>query len=282
MATRLVALDIGSFAVRAAELSVNGGEPVFQRFAQVTLPFGAVQDGEVADAAAVTHAIRRLWSEGGFTGRRVIVGVATERLVVRQAEFPAMSEEDLQAALRFEAQDLIPIPVDDAILDFQVLAERVTADGDPRMRILLAAADREMVRAHLGAVEAAGLRASVVDVSPFALVRVLTNGANAPGFDTDGSAEAIVCVGGGVTIVVVHEEGVPQLVRVLQMAGDDITEAIARDMDVDLDRAEDLKRRADAASPFPSLAGAGRVVEDRLAALVEDIRSSLDFYLAQP
>ena len=279
MATRVVGLDIGTYAVRAVELQV-GGQPTLLRFAQVTLPPGAVRDGEVADVGAVSTAVRRLWSEGGFKTKRVVLGVANQRVIVRQAELPQMSEADLRAALQFEAQELIPIPVEDAILDAQILEEMVSAEGEPRMRILLAAAQRDMVRTHLAAIEGAGLNATAVDVIPFALVRALFDRAT-QSFTADGSAEAIVAIGGGVTNVVVHEQGIPRFVRVLLVGGDDVTEAIARDLDVDVDSAEDLKRRADIGSADASVARAGQVVSDRLTPLVEEIRGSLDYYLAQ-
>lgn len=279
MGTRVVGLDIGSFAVRAVELTVGGGEPTLERFAQVTLPSGAVRDGEVVDGHAVSAAIRRLWSEGGFKSKRVVIGVANQRVIVRLAEMPTMTESDLQASLQYEAQELIPIPVDDAILDFQILDEVLTNDGDPRMRVLLAAAQRDMVRSHLAAVEGAGLRADVVDVVPFAMVRALAAASNP--FDFDGGAEAIVCIGGGVTNVVVHEQGIPRFVRVLLVGGDDVTEAISRELDVPADQAEALKRQADITSADPGVARAGQVVRDRLAPLVEEVRGSLDYYLAQ-
>lgn len=278
MATRVVGLDIGSFAVRAVELSLGGGQPVLERFAQVTLAPGAVRNGEVVDVGAVGSAIKRLWAQGGFRAKRAVVGVANQRVIVRQAEVPAMTEADLQAALQFEAQDLIPIPIADAILDFQVVEQIVGEEGEPRMRILLAAAQREMVRSHLAAVEAGGLAASAVDVTPFALVRALTS--SAPVLQ-DAGAEAIVCIGGGVTNVVVHEQGIPRFVRVLLVGGDEITEAIARELNVDLDYAEDVKRRADAASPEEAVARAGQIVAQRLVSLVEEIRGSLDYYSAQ-
>jgi type IV pilus assembly protein PilM len=280
MATRVVGVDLGSYGVRAVELSLSGGEATLERFAQVTLPPGAIRDGEVADAAAVSASVRRLWTEGGFKGKKVVIGVANQRVIVRMAEMPAMSEEDFTSALRFEAQDLIPIPVDDAILDFQILEDVVdNTDGEARMRVLLAAAQRDMVRSHLAAVEGAGLRASAVDLVPFALVRALN--ANAPAFDFDTRAEAIVCIGGGVTNVVVHERGVPRFVRVLLVGGDDVTDAIVRELDVQIDEAEALKRRADISSTDPLVARAGQVVRDRVAPLVEEIRGSLDYYLAQ-
>ncbi|MDP8991547.1 MAG: type IV pilus assembly protein PilM [Actinomycetota bacterium] len=277
---RVVSLDIGTYAVRAVELTVGGGEPVLERFAQVVLPPGAVDRGEVVDAAAVATAVRRLWSEGGLRGRRVVIGVANQRVIVRQADFPAMSEEDFQAALQFEAQELIPIPVEEAVLDFQIVEESVATEGEPRMRVLLAAAQREMVQAHVAAVEAADLTPTAVDVVPFALVRALA--LSAEGTVDDRAAEAVVCIGGGVTNVVVHEGGVPRFVRILLVGGNDITAAVSQELDVDADEAEDLKRRADPASDDERVARAGEVVADRLAPLVEEIRGSLDYYRSQP
>ncbi len=279
MATRVVGLDLGSYGVRAVEMTLGNGEPTLERFAQITLPPGAVRDGEVVDAGAVSVAIRRLWSEGDFKSKRVVIGLANQRVIVRLAEMPTMTESDLQASLQYEAQELIPIPVDDAILDFQILDDVITNDGDPRMRVLLAAAQKDMVRSHLAALEGAGLRADVVDVVPFAMVRALRWSSNA--FEFEGGAEAIVCIGGGVTNVVVHDQGVPRFVRVLLVGGDDVTEAIARELDVPLDQAESLKRQADITSPDPGVARAGQVVRDRLAPLVEEVRGSLDYYLAQ-
>ncbi|HET7488241.1 MAG TPA: type IV pilus assembly protein PilM [Acidimicrobiales bacterium] len=279
MATRVVGLDLGSYAVRAVELSLDHGAATLERFAQVTLPPGAVRDGEVVDPAAVSATIRRLWTEGGFRSKKVVIGVANQRVIVRLADLPTMNEEDLQASLQFEAQELIPIPVEDAILDFQILDDVIASDSDPRMRVLLAAAQKDMVATHLSAVESAGLRADAVDVESFALVRAMTFAANPFEFET--GAEAIVCIGGAVTNVVVHEQGIPRFVRVLLVGSDDVTDAIARELDVSVEEAEALKRRADISSTDPAVARAGSIVRDRLAPLVEEIRGSLDYYLAQ-
>lgn len=280
MAPRVTGLDIGTFAVRAAELDLGSDRPTLLRFGQVTLPPGAVVSGEVEDVEAVGAAIRRLWTESGFRSRQVIVGVANQRVIVRQADVPAMDEEDMRSALRFEAQELIPIPLDEAILDFQVLETIPGEEGQDTARILLAAAQRDMVRTHLAAVERGGLAATSVDLIPFGLIRAL---AGPPEFLPEANrASAIVCVGAGVTNVVVHEDGVPRFVRILLVGGDDITRAIAEELDVDLDLAEDLKRRADEGSDDDLEARTGVIVNQRLGSAVEEIRGSLDFYLAQP
>ena len=280
MAARVVGLDIGTFAVRAAEMTVGTDAPVLNAFGQVTLPPGAVRNGEVVDTEAVGAAIRRLWAEARLSARTVVVGVANQRVIVRQAELPAMREEDMRSALQFEAQELIPIPVEDAILDFQVLEHVPGPEGEARARILLAAAQRDMVRTHLAAVERGGLTPSTVDLVPFALIRALHRPSTEFLAEAQG-AEAIVSIGAGVTNVVVHEDGVPRFVRVLLVGGDDITEAIAEQLDVDLDLAEDMKRRADERSADTLVAEAGRIVGDRLNPIVDEIRGSLDFYLAQ-
>ncbi|MDQ1403213.1 MAG: hypothetical protein QOG03_1529 [Actinomycetota bacterium] len=281
MATRrVIGLDIGTFAVRAAEVNISGSAITLARFAQVALPVGAVRGGEVIEPDAVSAAIRRLWSEGGFKGRNVVIGVANQRVIVRQAELPAMSESDMASALQFEAQELIPIPVDEAILDFQMLESVARSDGEDRVRILLAAAQRDMVRAHLAAVEGAGLDASMVDLVPFALIRAL-DGAQADLGDDQPGSEAIIAIGGGVTNVVVHERGVPRFVRVLLVGGDDITEAIARELDVTVDAAEDLKRRVGEPAHDAAVQQAARILAERINPLAEEIRGSLDYYQAQ-
>src|SRR5262249_16454620 len=189
-------------------------------------------------------------------------------------------EEDLRSALRFEVQELIPIPVEEAILDFQVLEEFMGPEGEPMIRILLVAAQRDMVRSLIAALEGAGLSASLIDLVPFALMRSLAG--NDLGLATEGPvAEAIVSVGSGVTNVVGHGRGVPRFVRILVTGGYGITEAIAAELEIDTDQAEDLKRRADVTSAFAPEARAGEVVAERLTPLLEEIRGSIDYYQAQ-
>src|SRR5437870_8294372 len=193
---RIVGLDVGTHAVRAAELALGRDRPTLSAFGQVALPVGAVQHGEIVDPGVVSALLRRLWSETGFRTRRVIVGVGNQRVIVRHVELPRMSEADLRSAIRFEAESLIPIPVDEAVLDFQIL-EEVPEAGGSAMPVLLVAAQREMVRTLLTAVEGAGLSATLVDVAAFALMRALPQ--DTLGLDEAGPAGGIVSIGAGVT-----------------------------------------------------------------------------------
>ena len=144
-------------------------------------------------------------------------------------------------------------------------------------RILLAAAHRDLVGNLVAAVRGAGLTVAAVDLVPLALIRAIGRRVS----DNGGGAEAIVSIGGGVTVIVVHEAGLPRFVRVLGLGGRLLTEAIARDLNIPFDQAEALKRQTGQVPDH--VADRARTAMARpLADLVEQMRGSLDYYRAQP
>jgi type IV pilus assembly protein PilM len=144
--------------VRAAELSVGRGAVVLDRIGQAGLPEGAVVDGEVVDPAAVAVAIKDLWRRTRIRSRRVVIGVANQRVVVRLVDLPWMHPSELRSSLAFQAGDYLPIPVDQTELDYDVVSELDGAGGQRLLRVLLVAAQKEMLAGHLRAVREAGLR----------------------------------------------------------------------------------------------------------------------------
>ena len=158
MARRLIGLDIGTNAVTVAEVR-PGDPPRLEMFGQVALGRETMREGEVADDAAVTEAVGRLRAEVGLKKVSVRLGLASPRVVVRQIEMPLMSREELGSALQFQAAELIPIPLDDAVLDFAILGPASPGDGgEPRMHVLLAAVQEATVSRLVAAVEAGGLK----------------------------------------------------------------------------------------------------------------------------
>src|SRR5512132_4012810 len=170
MAKSRIGLDVGSTAVRAVELV--GSPLTVVRASQVALPPGAVDSGEVRDPGAVSDALKKLWSEGGFKGRQVWLGVGNQRLVVREISLPYLPEKELRSSLGFQVQEFIPMAVEDAVLDFDALDE-FEADGRRMIRILLVAAQRAMVDQVVQAALAAKLEPVGLDLVPFALVRAI-------------------------------------------------------------------------------------------------------------
>jgi type IV pilus assembly protein PilM len=236
MARISIGLDIGTRAVSLAEVNV-GGQPTVNRFGRMLLPAGAVEHGEVRDPRAVGETVAALWKRLGLNGNKSVhVGVANRRVVVRVIELPAMSHEDLAGAIRFQAQDHIPIPLDEAVMDYEVL-EEIDGPNGRMQRILVVAAERGTIAPLLEAVRAANLEAASLEFNAYPLMRAFGNDS------TD--AQAIVDIGAGVTNIVVHQGGKIRFTRTLpNFGGDDFTQAIVERLRVSREDAERIKREA--------------------------------------
>jgi type IV pilus assembly protein PilM len=272
---QVVGLDIGTSAVRAAELEFGAGAPVLVAFGQVGLPPGAIVDGEVQDPSAVSDAIARLWQNGKFQSKTVVVGIAGLRAITRELDLPWVPEEDVDSAVRFQSEEVIPFPPDKTILSTQVLAEQTAPDGTRTLRVLVAAAHRDLVDGVVAAAEKAGLIVEGVDLVSSALVRALGD----PSVAAE-RPEAIVSIGAGLTVVVVHQHGRPQFVRTIGTGGNAATVAVAGALDLPLVDAEGIKRRLGESSS--QVQSAESAVQPAIAELVGEIRNSVQYFATLP
>jgi type IV pilus assembly protein PilM len=270
-----VGLEISNSACRIAEVSVSGGRVKVHNIGQARLPARAVVDGGVVDVTAVTGAIERCMKEGGFSIKEVHLGIAGLRAITRELDMPRVPDSELDSAVRLQALDIIPFPPEKTLLSARPLEDVVSPTGEAIRRVLLAAAHRDLVDPLIQAVEAAGLVPLSVDLSSAALVRALYD----PLQPTAGP-EAIVSVGSGLTMIVVHEAGVPHFVRTIAEGGDTITAAIAGALDLPVDDAESTKRNLDQAGPH--IRAAAAAAAEAAASVVAEIRSSIDYYATLP
>lgn len=278
MAKTRLGLDIGSTGVRAAEVGGSVEEPVVVRAAQVPLPPGAVENGEIRQPDVVGEALRELWTRGGFRSRQVFMGVGNQRVVVREVTLPWLPEKELRESLGYQVQEYIPIAVDDAVLDFDPVGE-FEQEGRRMLRILLVAAQKLMINLIVQAADAAKLEPVGLDLVPFALVRSVGTSEGGMHLETVGD-EAMIDVGAHVTNICVHDGGVTRFVRILPSGGRDVTLAIARGLGVDDETAERLKR-GEVVEGAPPVEEARRVAMQRASTFIDEVRSSLEFYTAQ-
>jgi len=208
----------------------------------------------------------------------VIVGLSSQRVIVRRAEVPQMSPADFRLALRFEAQDLLPIAIDEAALDFSIIDHAAITDaatGATKMEILLAAAHLDVVRSHLAALKAAGLHADAVDVVPLGLLRGL-----GPSAGPD-SLEAVVSVGADLLTVAIRQGSTPCFTRTVNMGGSKITNSLASQLNLSAPEAEALKRAPHQDGQLLTEDRVRTLVSDEVRPLLAEISSSLDFFQAQ-
>jgi len=284
MARTRIGVDVGSTAVRVAEVAV-GDIPVVVRAAQVPLPPGVVESGEVRQPEAVAEALREVWAKSGVKSKQVQLGVGNQHVVVREIALPWLPEKELRDTLAFQVQEFIPMASDEALLDFDPLGE-LDQGGRRMVRILLVAAHKGMVNALVEAALAAKLDPQGIDLSPFAVIRAVGTGDEGLDLDSSGD-EAIIDIGAQVTSICVHDRGVTRFVRILPSGGRDITLALASGLGVDDDVAERLKRgervevNGEGATPLPEPREIRQLALTRAGSFVDEVRSSLEFYTAQ-
>jgi len=180
-------------------------------------------------------------------------------------------------------EDVIPIPVEEAVLDFVPLEEFNTPDGDLMLSILVVAAPRDMVETLVGLVRSSGLQVQSIDLQAFGLVRA--------GFGADlmlGGAgpQGLLDIGTTMSQIAVVRGGIIRFVRILPTGGAQFTEALVSGMSISREDAEEMKRRV-GVSPQGQPEGDGedaaaRQILTRTAdALIEEIRGSVTYYLTQ-
>lgn len=292
----LIGLGIETNTFRVVQLKSSPGLPLLTSYGSIKIPVGAAVEGEIVDADAISQSLSQLWRKTGLREKRVIVGLANQKVVVRLIELPYMPKEELKNTIRYQASEYIPIPVEEAILDHQVVNESVTEAGERMMEVLIVAAQKDMVQNTIRAVEKAGLKPEVIDVSSFAIVRSLMSELSLipeeEELEAQEKATALINIGAGITNIVVVEESIPRFTRVISLAGNNFTQSIANALSISFDEAEELKVQLglppleatkvdfskELAEKAPSVQ---EVLKKEYSKFLSEVKRSLDYYLAQ-
>jgi type IV pilus assembly protein PilM len=266
-----IGLDLGATSARVAILTpgrIDGRPSVtVHGLGWVPLPTGTIVNGEVANAAVLTAALKKLWDVYDFGCDHVILGVANPQVLVRDIEVPMLTPEQQAKALPFQARDIVALPIDQVILDFVPLG--VTQPESKLQTGLLIATPRQPVLTAVQAVERAGLKVARVDLSSFAMLRSIA--------DENLAVEAVIDLGADLTTVIIHDHGVPKLVRTLARGGRDLTARLMDAMDLHEEVAEHAKYEI-------GLVGVGqqaevtRVLTEGVRPLAAEIRSSINYF----
>lgn len=203
MTKTLIGLEVTEESVRAVEVTL-GRHPAVTACGEVPLPVDAAKDSEVLDRDAVALAVRTLWAQAKFRSRNVVLGVGNRRILVREHSSPAMAPALMRDALPFQVQDMLPVPVNQAVLDFYPIWESAG-----QVHGMLVAAVEETIDEIIETLKRAKLVTNAVDLLPFGLARVA--GRIAP----NGETVAMIHVGEHTTFVVIAQAGVPRFVRIL-------------------------------------------------------------------
>jgi type IV pilus assembly protein PilM len=285
-AKKLVGLKIGASQIAAARVHNNGAPELVEAFREPLEP-GVVVGGEIRDTIALAGALERFFERHKLPKKGVRLGLSNNRIGVRVFEIEGVADEkQLENAIRFRAEEVLPIPLDEAVLDYVVLDDTEREDGTQVRRILLVVAYKEVVDRYLEACREAGIELVGIDLEAFALLRSLQAPAEEP--RTEGAFVA-VAVGHDRTTIAVSTGPHCEFTRVLDWGGWALNVAIARALDKAPSEVESIKRHLSFGEVLPiegleqdQAAKVHEAVQRALAAFARELVASLHFYQAQP
>jgi type IV pilus assembly protein PilM len=283
-----VGIDLEQSSIAGAQVKSGRQACTLTNVAVRALPEGLMYDGEVIDVEGLAAELRSFWKQSGFSGKKFALGVANQKIVVRTMEFPLIDPKELRAAIEFQAQEAIPIPLDDAVLDYQVLSTVNEGEGGGRQKVLIVAAQHDMIAQFTAAAHKAGLSIDGIDLHAFALVRAM-----APpvpfvdeGAASDGAGTALVNIGAGITDLIVVAGGLPQFTRVINVGCEASVQALMAHRGINHDEADALRLNIGVSGSAPpvgdlepgTIGEIHDVLDAASEAFADEIRRSIDYH----
>jgi type IV pilus assembly protein PilM len=287
-AKRLVGLKVGASQLAAARVSNNGVAELLQ-VAREPLNPGIVVGGELREPDALAEALREFFKKNRLPTKGVRLGIANNRIGVRTFEIDGIDDpKQLDNAIKFRAQETLPIPIEDAVLDYQILGEEAGENGQRIQKVLLVVAYRDLVDRYVDACRKAGITLAGIDLEAFALLRAL----QAPQAGAGGDAQAAlvaVAIGHERSTFAVSDGRICEFTRVLEWGGAALNIALARTLDAAPSEVEEIKRDLPLTTEtVPEGLTAERAAQARdamrraIQVFARELVSSLQFYQNQP
>jgi type IV pilus assembly protein PilM len=271
----IVGLDIGSSCVKAVEVVPRGDGFELVHLGIAPLPHDAIVDGAFLNSGAIADAIREAVAKSGTKAKNVAAAVSGHSVIVKKISVPAMTVEELEESIRWEAEQYIPFDVNEVNLDFEVIQH---GDAERPMEVLLVAAKRDLIDDYVNLIGEAGLVPSVIDVAGFAVENAFETNYE-PGPE---DVVAVINIGAQVTNINVVSAGVPAFTRDVSTGGNQYTAEIQRALSISFDEAERIKIGEPSARESQDVVP--QEVEQAMRAvtntLVGEIARSLDFFSA--
>jgi type IV pilus assembly protein PilM len=282
---RLVGLKVGASQLAAARV-VNNGSAELVQVARQALDPGIIVGGELREPEALVEALKLFFKANKLPKQAVRLGIASNRIGVRTFEIGGITDpKQLENAIRFRAQETLPIPLEEAVLDYQILGDTVDEEGAQTHRVLLVVAYRDLVDRYAAACKKAGIKLAGIDLEAFALLRALGDRSA----DAGNAAIVVVAVGAERSTLAVSNGETCEFTRVIEWGGHNLNVVIARAMDTTPIEAEPIKLSLSLLEPAEVMnleseraAKVRTAVHEELQLFARELVSSLQFYQGQP
>ena len=283
----ILGVDVGSHAVKVVFMTEEGGIPTLKAWGHLPLAVKPEATAEEKKTAAGS-VLRAFLAQKGLKVKDAATALSGNSVIVRYVKFPRLTKAELSATLTTEAEPFIPFDINEVQLGFHILSD-IVEEGQKKMETVLVAAKKDLVAARLEILEGAGLTPAIIDVDSFALENVHDK---MSGPQPPAGAALYLNLGHTVTNLSIIEGGLSRVVRDIFISGSTLTKAIMKSLQVDLAKAEELKKTygiiMDAAEKEKALAdgnrealGVSQAITGVTKDLVAEVHRSVDFYLSQ-
>jgi type IV pilus assembly protein PilM len=269
---QLVGLDIGSSAIKVAQLKESKGRYFLQKFGVKPLEPEVIVDGTVMDEGRVVSAIQELFEETNIKNKHVAVSISGHAVIVKKISLPPMPDEELEGQVKLAAEQYIPFDINEVNIDFHVLPPDPSSDGQGDMAVILVAAKKDKINELTELVKSAKLIPMVMDVDAFAIENM--HGINYPLAQEE--TTALVNLGASVMNVNIIRAGSSLFTRDIPLGGNRYTEAIQREMGLSFEEAEESKKK----EGIGESAGVsvGNVLDSVNAEVASEIARTVDYF----
>ena len=268
---KFLGIDLGSTSIKLVELYKKGKIPILSTYGYVERPMEEnLQLDEKTEETTpkIADLLKKLYKATGATAYEAVSALPNFSVFNSTIVMPVMKEKELRQAINWEAKKIIPLPIEDVVLDWKII-ETFKADDTQKHRILLTVAAKNLVKKYMDVFKQADLGISALETEAFALARSLTGKDPSPVMIVDASAMT--------TDIVVVEKGIPVLNRSIDVGGVTLTRAIASALGVDFKRADQFKRDVgmSGGTTIPKL------IETMIKPVIDEINYSLNLYQSQ-
>ncbi len=265
----IIGLDLGSHTIRAVEMEDQKGKIILRKYGQIDDPTLNLHSTSAQDIAKYAQTLKQFISDTGFTTPEVAIPLPEDDVFTRVVKLPQMSEKELRSSIAYEAEQYIPIPINEVNFDFQIL------DPDPtekdKMNVLIVAAKNTVLTKYVGLLQQAGLTPKALEPESLAIGRILGDSVNKP------SATIILHIGAADSQIVVSYKGFVRFTRSVAIGGDDMTKAVESALGFYSSQAEEYKKTygLDSKQGEGKVAAAIKPVFDQI---LNEVKKSKIFY----
>jgi type IV pilus assembly protein PilM len=272
-----VGIDAGSDTLKVVEVQGTSRSGFrLLKLGTAPCPPGVIRDGVPTGPEELGSHIRALLDRTGIRTERAVMGVGGQAVTVREVRVPPMTQQELTAAVRYEAERYLPYNIKEVYMDYQVLGE-AAEDGRRMLDVLVVAARQDVVDRIVATADAARVQLGILDVESFALLRAVVPAGG------EGQTVAIVDLGAEASDILITEGPRLRFTRNIPIGGAALVAAIHEAMDIDMTTARSLLEEKgevleEGATADHTAERLHDIIAPHIGDLITEIRRSLDYY----